>query len=110
MKPVFTHDCTRCVFLGTLNTKDQSYGGVWDLYWCPRLGVPGAADASSVICRFGNEGPQYSSSLPPECFGEPLQFIEMMKKHERPYVYNMARAVKAGLYTGPYADQFKDGG
>jgi len=108
--PVFTHDCDRCLFLGTVRTKDQSYGGTWDLWWCPDTRKGEGHDHSSVICRYGNEGPEYSSSMTPECAADPQQFIEMMELHERPYVFNMARAVKAGLYNGPWKGHFKDAG
>ena len=108
--PTFTHDCDRCFFLGTVHTKDQSYGGTWDLWWCAYTVVPGSSDHSSVICRYGNEGHEYSSSMTPECAAEPVQFIEMMRLHERPYIFNMARAVKTGLYNGPWKDHFKDAG
>ena len=108
--PVFTHDCNKCFFLGTVHTKDQSYGGTWDLWWCAYTCMPGASDPSSIICRYGNEGHEYSAGMTPECAAEPLQFIEMMKKHERPYVHNLSRAVKTGLYNGPYKDHFKDAG
>jgi hypothetical protein len=108
--PVFTHDCTNCFFLGTVHTKDQSYGGTWDLWWCPRPLLPSGTNDSSVICRYGNEGHEYSASMTPECAAEPLQFIEMMKLHEWPYIFNMARAVKAGLYNGPWKGHFRDAG
>ena len=41
--PKFTHDCEACTFLGP-------YQG-YDLYVCD----------TSVIARFGNDGPEYSS-------------------------------------------------
>lgn len=108
--PMFIHDCDRCIFLGHVKTKDQSYGGEWDLWWCPKDSVPGAANTSSVICRYGNEGHEYSSSLPPECFAEPELVIALARQHERPYILNMAMAVKAGLYHGPYKEHFRDAG
>ncbi len=51
--PVFTHDCDDCRYLGTLATPE----GRTDLYIC----VGGEEVGPSVIARFGDEGPDYSS-------------------------------------------------
>lgn len=109
-EPSFIHDCSRCIFLGNVKTNQQGYGDSWDLWWCPKVSVPGAANSSSVICRYGNDGHEYSSSLPPECFASPLESIDLFKKHERPYIFAMARAAKLGLYNGPYKEYFTDAG
>lgn len=45
VRPVHTHDCAQCRFLGRLNGED--------LYHCPNDG--------SFIRRFGSEGGQYGS-------------------------------------------------
>lgn len=105
--PTFKHDCDHCLFLGTVRTKEQSYGGVYDLYWCPDREHP---NLSSVIARHGNEGSEYGSMHPPEAFSGPEEVIATWKKHERPYVFAMARAVKAGIYNGEFKDHFKDAG
>lgn len=103
--PTFRHDCPSCLFLGTVRTKEQMYGGVWDIWWCPNIPYP---DLSSVICRYGNEPSEYSAGHPPESCAGPEEYIEHCKKHERPWLFAMARAVKAGLYNGKFAHHFKD--
>lgn len=58
-KPQFIHDCDQCVFLGQYKhpLKDGTLEPV-DLYFCPAaLGGP------TVIARYGNEGPEYSSGI-----------------------------------------------
>lgn len=53
-KPIFTHDCDACRFLGSV-----SYGNRWgDLYVCERN--PNV-EMRSVIYRTGSDGPEYSS-------------------------------------------------
>jgi len=53
-KPHFIHDCERCIFLG-------NYSGDWydkaDLYWCKPTTGP------TVIVRYGDDGPEYSSGM-----------------------------------------------
>lgn len=53
-KPQFEHDCERCIFLG-------NYSGDWyekaDLYWCNPTTGP------TVIVRYGDDGPEYSSGM-----------------------------------------------
>ena len=49
-KPMYTHDCSRCTFLGTFED--------YDLYYCPQGGL------TTVIARFGNKGAEYMSGLP----------------------------------------------
>ena len=48
-KPRFTHDCDRCTFLGQ--------DGKHDLYYCPQGSFP------TVIARYGNDGPDYTSGM-----------------------------------------------
>jgi hypothetical protein len=48
-KPVFKHDCDKCLFL------DHSIGH--DLYYCEQYGM------ETVVARYGNEGPEYTSGL-----------------------------------------------
>lgn len=71
MKPVFEHDCERCVFLGTVQ-RPAKYGpgrrehgpddpeatAPFDLYFCP--GEP------TIIARWSSDGPDYMSGI---CFG-----------------------------------------
>lgn len=65
-KPLFDHDCTKCVFLGRCAQErpEEEHKGIaalrfvgWDLYFCPQHGLP------TVIARFGHQGPDYVSGL-----------------------------------------------
>jgi len=109
-KPQFAHYCNACIFLGSVEIQeDNGYGVHFDLWWCAdQRKKEGQSDRSSVICRHADDGPEYFSSHPPECFADPEGYIEMMDKREHPYAFAMARAAAMGLYTGPYADRFKD--
>ena len=49
--PKFKHDCDKCQFLGTEHNHD--------LYICASRMIPGLGP--SVVARFGNEGPDYTS-------------------------------------------------
>lgn len=46
-QPRFEHDCEECTWIGTFVDHD--------VYWCPQGGRP------TVVARYGNDGPQYSS-------------------------------------------------
>lgn len=48
----YAHDCDECVFLGRY--------GEYDLYYCEQKGLEGC---STVIARYGNDGPEYKSGL-----------------------------------------------
>jgi hypothetical protein len=53
-EPRFTHDCSRCIFLG----RWQHY----DLYYCAQMF--GETDRlPTVIARYGHSGPDYASGL-----------------------------------------------
>ncbi len=56
-KPRFVHDCERCEFLGSENSRD--------LYFCTQ-----GRELPTVIARFGDDGPDYSSGLPFAVEGE----------------------------------------
>lgn len=45
----FQHDCDKCKPLGTM--------GRFDLYYCNQVGM------STVIARFGDDGPEYMSGM-----------------------------------------------
>lgn len=51
MKPVYTHDCSHCTFLGSIVSEDTTY----DLYH------HSSSFEETVIARFGNDGPEYAS-------------------------------------------------
>ena len=50
-KPLFSHDCDVCTYLGTVNGED--------LYHCGT----GDPDRDTVIARSSSEGPDYASGL-----------------------------------------------
>jgi len=54
--PTYLHDCNHCKFLGTINVDDQ----IADLYYCNPLKKH---LSGTVIARYGNEGPNYSSGM-----------------------------------------------
>lgn len=100
--PKWEHDCEECKFLGRHtdhNNKEM------DLYWCPS----NTPELSSVIGRWGSNGPEYYSQLPPEAVSCPEDFIAVMKSRSKSYYYieAMVRATERGLYTGRFTDQFK---
>lgn len=53
MKPRFTHDCSKCKYMGTFTDR---LGETHDFYYCPDKVLGG-----SYIARFGDDGPEYSS-------------------------------------------------
>lgn len=58
-KPFYNHDCDQCHFLGTYSIQKNSlFEGNYDLYWCPQHGIP------TVVVRWSDEGPDYSSGMP----------------------------------------------
>lgn len=54
--PQFHHDCDKCVFLGRFTC--EMYGEC-DLYYADHGGMP-----DTVIARYGNDGPEYTSGMP----------------------------------------------
>jgi hypothetical protein len=56
-EPEFTHDCTKCKFLG----RTIGGGRMADLYYCESTLSP-AMD--TLIARYGNDGPEYYSTHP----------------------------------------------
>jgi len=77
INPLHTHDCARCVFLGS----HEHDGQIYDLYFC------GKHEDGTVIARFGSDGPEYCSGL---VFAE--RGIE-------PYAEALKRAVAQGVYN-----------
>ena len=57
MNPRYTHDCDRCIFLGQFKE--------YDLYFADHGGLaPGFVPIqATVIARYGNDGPEYTSGL-----------------------------------------------
>lgn len=74
--PRYRHDCDRCIFLGRYTQPKRcahysegpepehpESSTEVDLYWCTSPTTP---NLDSVIARFGDGGPEYASSHPPE--------------------------------------------
>ena len=60
-KPMFTHDCDSCVFLGHYHDTRVSMSSerrAFDLYWCEQGGL-----GATVIARYSDEGSEYWSGL-----------------------------------------------
>jgi hypothetical protein len=55
VKPKYTHDCDKCVFLGTYDDD----GIPKDLYYCATGGLGGP----TIVSRFSSEGPDYISGI-----------------------------------------------
>jgi hypothetical protein len=51
-KPAYKHDCTKCVYLDTIDFE----GCVFDLYFCDKQSF-----GPTVIARFGDDGKDYNS-------------------------------------------------
>ena len=86
--PRFQHDCARCVYLGRHDFHTRGVFHRYDLYWCAHPSTP---NLSSLIARYGDGGPEYRSSHPPEafCVGFEPNDIERVI---------LARAVERSIY------------
>lgn len=93
-KPVHTHDCDRCVYLGTISPRSASDSeGQWiDCYWCENKEHP---QLSSMLGRYGSNGPEYASSHPPEAFASKDDYLLFA---DRWYLFSLLRATWLGLY------------
>lgn len=95
MKPRYTHDCEKCVYLGTVYAeRENDCKNYIDCYWCKNERYP---SLTSVIGRYGSDGPEYSSSLPPEAFAAGNDYLMMA---DRWYLFALFRATVLGLYHG----------
>lgn len=82
--PRFTHDCKGCHYLG----QDAEH----DFYFCPSpMGMP------TVIARYGNEGPEYSSGL------EIARQVRAQLDFEYPLAKALTLAEERGLVERPPA-------
>lgn len=77
MKPKYAHDCDHCNYLGRFEWDGQTR----DLYFC------GTHERGTVIARFGDDGPDYSSG------------IGFAERGIQPYKEALDRAVAAGHYN-----------
>lgn len=83
-KPIFKHECDKCIFLGGYTGNNGSYA---DLYYCLQLGIP------TVIARYSDEGDDYVSGLQfasAKGTGFEKPFIAVMREAKR-------RAIEKGL-------------
>ena len=65
MKPVFQHDCDLCKFLGHHNGHD--------MYFCLQ-----GRNSPTVLARYGNDGPDYTSGLELAAHVGPLRVAKVM--------------------------------
>lgn len=89
-KPIFQHDCSRCVFLGGYPCDIQGYEDYFDLYACQE----GMTDKGhwTLVLRYGNEGYQYRSGLV-------FAFVDLDRKDlKSPYVIALRRAQEKGIF------------
>jgi len=59
--PTYEHDCDNCRYLGSHTTKwwpEDKSETLFDLYVCAKQ-----RDMPTVIARYGNDGPDYTSGL-----------------------------------------------
>lgn len=90
MKPLYTHDCDACIFLGTWDkplfastARSKSPLVPYDLYVCPKEGLK---DHTCCLARFGSDGPDYASiTLENSVWDESLAAHDTGK--ERPSMY-----------------------
>lgn len=73
--PQFKHDTDCCVFLGRWHCVDTRWHGNYDLYFCDQGIAP-----VTVLARFGNDGPEYTSSLAIALSGQCLPLAEAVKR------------------------------
>lgn len=83
IRPLYTHDCEHCVYLGPMRTES----GVRDLYWCE----VGATFDWSLISRWGDDGPDYGS------WSSAILDHEFLAANLPEYAEAMARAEMLGL-------------
>lgn len=81
MKPIYTHDCDACTYLG----QYEHEGTMYDLYFHGTH--EGRSINTTVIARYGDDGPDYCSGL---------GFAE---RDIQPYKEALDRAVAKGLYN-----------
>lgn len=69
-KPIFTHDCEKCHFLGHAVVDGTPY----DFYACNQ-GVTHPT-MINILARYGNDGPDYASTL--AGYVSPLSLTDMI--------------------------------
>lgn len=86
--PQHEHDSECCTFLGR-------HGKV-DIWWCEKKGNRVSMSLTSVLGRYGSDGPEYASSHPPQAFAEPIDYLYAA---EGWYHQALSRAKKENLLT-----------
>lgn len=94
MKPVYKHDCDKCIYLGTLQPRAADEFPI-DTYWCTN---PNHPNLSSIIGREGDDVPNYVSSHPPEAFASKYDYLNQAGRW---YLYALLQASLRGLYKKP---------
>lgn len=55
VKPIYEHDCDKCIFLGNYESPKSGDNQLYDLYFCP--------GEDTVVARYGNNGWEYASGM-----------------------------------------------
>lgn len=84
-KPIYLHDCTGCIFLGTYEWQGQKY----DLYTCKQ-----GMNWPTVIARYSSDGPDYLSGL------EVAVHIEALALNDADRTHPLVEAMKRGKEHG----------
>jgi len=85
-RPIYTHDCKRCNFIGNINSDLSDWH---DVYVCINKEHP---VLSSLLIRHGNEGQAYYSS----CHKTACNFPQNINNKGNIYWKALTMAVKAG--------------
>ena len=91
----FQHDCDSCVYLTSYQVEGEEQAR--DFYFCPRC------DGGSLIARYGNEGPEYSSA--PWNIAEEL--VLRYHAHNKVHYFEKALALCIGLVQRSIYDRYR---
>jgi hypothetical protein len=88
-KPIFQHDCDRCIFLGGYPCGVGGFEDYFDLYACQENMT--SKEHWTLVLRYGNEGHQYRSGLV-------FAFVDLDRGDlTSPYVVALRRAQEKGV-------------
>jgi hypothetical protein len=88
-KPVYSHNCDKCVFLGTWEWREVLY----DMYTCKQ----GTLNLPTVIARFSSEEKDYISGI--EVARALETQLQRLDEINHPLVEALHRAFARGLLT-----------
>jgi len=78
-KPIYEHDCGKCIFLGNYSSPEYDNNQQYDLYFCPT--------GKTVVARYGDIGWHYASGM---IFASPDGNLVLYEAKRR--------AIEKGLY------------